>query len=219
MTRTRGQGQFITFEGGEGGGKSTQIERLAVWLRARAIAVVVTCEPGGTPGAERIRSLLVSGAVDAWTPMSEALLNYAARREHVERVIVPALAAGTWVLCDRFADSTMAYQGDGHRLGAQTIATLHRLTLGRFAPDLTLVLDIPVDLGLARAAARRGVETRYERMDPAFHARVRAGFRRIARNAPKRCALVDARADADAVERRIHRIVRERLLPQDTAAQ
>ncbi len=207
MTRSRARGRFITLEGGEGAGKSTQIRLLAQWLEARGVPVLTTREPGGTPGAERIRSLLVEGATDAWTPMTEALLNYAARHDHVTRVIRPALAAGTWVLSDRFSDSTMAYQGHGHALGQAAIAALHRAVLGRFKPDMTLILDIPVVQGLARAAARRGAETRYESMVEAFHHRVRAGFRAIARAEPGRCALIDARAQADVVHGRVARRV------------
>ena len=217
MTRRQARGRFVTLEGGEGAGKSTQIRMLAHWLQARGIPVLTTREPGGTAGAERIRSLLVEGATDAWTPMTEALLNYAARHDHVARVIGPALAAGTWVLSDRFADSTMAYQGHGHALGRPAIAALHRAVLGRFKPDLTLILDIPVAQGLARAAARRGVETRYENMVEAFHHRVRAGFRAIAREEPGRCALIDARADAEAVHRRVTRRVGRLLDPPPRA--
>ncbi|MBM3526371.1 MAG: dTMP kinase, partial [Alphaproteobacteria bacterium] len=148
MTMPR-RGRFVTFEGGEGGGKSTQIRQLAAWLAERGVAVTTTREPGGTEGGERIRALLVAGDVGAWKPMTEALLHYAARAEHVERVIAPALAAGRWVLCDRFADSTMAYQAYGHGLGRARIARLHAAVLGRFKPDLTFVFDIPVDRGLA----------------------------------------------------------------------
>jgi dTMP kinase len=143
--------------------------------------------------------------------LTEALLHYAARREHVVRVVEPALAAGAWVLSDRFADSTRAYQGWGHGLGVAAIDRLHRLALGAFRPDLTLILDLPIATGLARAAVRRGTETRYERMALDFHARVRRGFRAIARAEPRRCALVDARADIDVVAARIRRLVETRL--------
>lgn len=208
---TRGRGRFITFEGGEGAGKSTQVKLLAAWLVSRGIDVHTTREPGGTEGAERIRKLLVEGDVGAWTPMTEALLHYAARQEHVVRVVAPALAAGRWVLCDRFADSTLAYQGFGHRLGKAAMDRLHRAVLGRFKPDLTLILDLPVVDGLARAASRRGSETRYERMALEFHTRVRKGFRAIARAEPRRCALVDARADIAKIETRLRAIVETRL--------
>ncbi|MFO0291895.1 MAG: dTMP kinase, partial [Rhodospirillales bacterium] len=150
------RGRFVTFEGGEGAGKSTQLRFLAEWLEAQGLAVVTTREPGGTPGAERIRKLLVEGDADAWIPTTEALLHYAARVEHVERVVRPALAAGRWVLSDRFADSTMAYQGYGHRLGPARIAALHRAALGGFKPDLTLVLDQGVGGGPGPAARRPG---------------------------------------------------------------
>lgn len=207
----RGRGRFITFEGGEGAGKSTQIQLLATWLAVREIAVQTTREPGGTEGAERIRKLLVEGDIGAWTPMTEALLHYAARREHLIRVVEPALAAGNWVLCDRFADSTLAYQGFGHRLGRAPIEALHRIAIGRFKPDLTLVLDIPVAEGLDRAARRRGAETRYERMAIDFHARVRRGFRAIARAEPRRCVLLDARASIEELQRGIREAVTHRL--------
>lgn len=211
MSRGQRRGRFITFEGGEGAGKSTQIRLLASRLTERGLDVRVTREPGGTEGAERIRKLLVEGEIGAWTPLTEALLHYAARREHVVRVVEPALAAGAWVLSDRFADSTRAYQGWGHGLGVAAIDRLHRLALGAFRPDLTLILDLPIATGLARAAVRRGTETRYERMALDFHARVRRGFRAIARAEPRRCALVDARADIDVVAARIRRLVETRL--------
>lgn len=205
------RGRFITLEGGEGAGKSTQLPRLADALRAAGKAVLVTREPGGTGNAETIRRLLVSGETDAWLPMTEALLHFAARAEHVERVILPAIAAGTWVISDRFADSTMAYQGYGHRLGRAPVLALYRTVVGRFRPDLTLVFDVPVAEGLARASARRGAEDRYERMDRAFHERLRRGFRDIARREPRRCALIDATRPPDAVTARMLACVGQRL--------
>ena len=206
MTR----GKFITFEGGEGSGKSTQIQPLAGALTAAGIMVTVTREPGGAPGAEQIRTLLVNGDTGRWDPMSEALLHYAARREHLRHAILPALAEGRWVLCDRFADSTMAYQGYGHGLGRAVIAALHAAVVGDLAPDLTLILDLPVETGLARAASRGGAD-RYERMDRAFHQRLREGFLDIARREPARCAVIDAAAPADRVEAAIRTAVRDRL--------
>lgn len=206
-----GRGRFVTFEGGEGAGKSTQIRLLAAWLAEHGVDARMTREPGGTPGAERIRTLLVEGEAGDWTPMTEALLNYAARREHVARVIAPALAAGQWVLSDRFADSTMAYQGFGHGLGRKAIEALHRAAIGRLAPDLTIVLDIPVREGLARAAARRGREDRYENMETSFHERVRRGFRAIARREKRRCVLLDARLPPEALQEEIRRVVARRL--------
>lgn len=209
------RGLFITFEGGEGAGKSTQIARLAERLSGAGLDILATREPGGPPGAlpqaMAIRRLLVEGEPGTWSPQSEAMLNYTQRIEHVRRIIEPALARGTWVLCDRFADSTMAYQGYGHRLGRTFVERLHRLALGAFKPDLTLVFDLPVETGLKRALARAGAETRYERMDIAFHERLRRGFRAIARAEPKRCTLVDARGDVDAVTARIAATLKRRL--------
>ncbi|MBI1207343.1 MAG: dTMP kinase [Azospirillum sp.] len=193
------RGRFITLEGGEGAGKSTQLRRLAEALAERSLDLVVTREPGGAAGAEQIRRLLVEGEPGRWTPMTEALLHIAARRDHLERTIWPALEAGRWVLCDRFADSTMAYQGYGLGLGRDVVARLHQVAIGEFQPDLTVILDLPPDLGLARAEARRGTETRYERMEPAFHRRLRDGFLDIARRDPGRCAVVDATAPLDDV--------------------
>jgi dTMP kinase len=205
------KGRFLTFEGGEGVGKSTQIRYLAARLESSGVAVMVTREPGGAPGllaqASALRQLLVEGEPDAWSPESEALLNYAQRVEHVRRVIKPALANGTWVLCDRFADSTMAYQGYGHRLGPDFVKKLHRLVLGSFAPDLTLVFDLPLEVGLKRALSRAGAETRFERVGLEFHKRLRQGFRAIARQNPKRCRLVDASGDETTVAKRIERLV------------
>ena len=214
MPAKQAPGKFITFEGGEGAGKSTQSARLAERLRAQGIDPVLTREPGGAPGAEDIRALLVEGDPGRWTPMTEVLLHYAARLEHLERTVRPALKAGRWVISDRFADSTVAYQGYGHQLGRETIEKLHRLLLGDFAPDLTLVLDIPVAEGLARAGRRAGDsrENRYERMDGGFHERMRQGFRDIARLEPKRCVVVDGSRDLDAVAADIWTAVSTRLL-------
>ena len=205
------EARFITFEGGEGAGKSTQVGLLAAALRARGLGVVETREPGGSPGAEQIRTLLVDGAAERWLPLTEALLHSAARAEHLERTIRPALAAGHWVLCDRFTDSTLAYQGYGHRLGAAPVEALRSLVAGSPRPDLTLVIDLPVALGLARAAARAGGAARYEAMDAAFHERVREGFQAIARAEPERCAVIDGGEDPDAVHRAVCRVVAERL--------
>ncbi len=204
------RGKFITLEGGEGAGKSTVLAALADHLRSADIDVVMTREPGGTPGAEEIRRLLLDGSA-AWEPRSEALLHYVARIEHVEKVIRPALETGKWVISDRFADSTLAYQGFGHGLDRKWIARLHSLTLGRFGPDLTLILDLPPKVGLRRAASRRDGGNRYERLDAAFHARVRKGFRWIARHEPKRCVVVDATRDVDAVKQSILRVIDRRF--------
>ncbi len=204
-------GKFISFEGGEGGGKSTQAKRLADSLRNAGIDVVETREPGGAPGAEEIRKLLVTGAVDRWQPESEVLLNYAARVEHVATTIRPALAAGQWVISDRFFDSTTAYQGYGHGVDPNKIAALHQLFLGDFNPDLTLILDVPVDTGIERTKIRTGDENRYERMNSAFHERLRRGFTEIAEAAPSRCVVIDAGQTIDQVFAEISAVVGLRL--------
>lgn len=207
----RGKGTFITLEGGEGAGKSTHIRFLADHLSAHGVDVLTTREPGGAPGAELIRKLLVEGPPDAWDSTTEALLMFAARRDHLERTIRPALARGQWVISDRFADSSRAYQGYGHGVAHERIETLYRLAVGDFAPDLTIILDLPVAIGLARAVARRGVEDRFERFGPAFHERVREGFRAIAAAEPQRCALIDADAPIETVRARVLQVVTERL--------
>ena len=204
-------GKFITLEGGEGGGKSTQIARLKQALEGADVTVITTREPGGTPSGERIRALLVEGEPGSLSPTAEALLHFAQRAEHLERVIKPALARGAWVISDRFADSTMAYQGYGHRLGRKPIEALYKLVCGAFRPDLTVILDVPVEIGLERAASRRGTETRYERMDTSFHERLRKGFRDIARRDKKRCALIDASQGIDSVTAEILAAVTRRL--------
>ena len=204
-------GRFITLEGGEGAGKSTQIARLADWLRSRGRDVVSTREPGGSPGAELIRKLLVEGPAERWDGTTEALLHYAARRDHLRATVWPALERGAWVVSDRFADSTRAYQGYGYNLDLAMLDRLYEAAVGAFRPDLTLVLDLPVETGLARAAARRGPETRYESLPRDFHERVRAGFLEIAKRDPKRCAVIDATRDIDTIAAAIARVVADRL--------
>lgn len=207
-------GRFVTLEGGEGAGKSTQIGLLADWLLQQRIEVVRTREPGGSPGAEDIRRLLVEGDTGRWLPWSETLLFFAARYDHAERLIRPALAAGNWVVSDRFADSTRAYQGAAGGVAAGDIDRLYRLVLADFAPDLTIILDLPVETGLARAVARdRGSDGRFERMDESFHRRVRDGFHAIATAEPERCAIVDADAGIEIVAERIREVVARRLGP------
>ncbi len=209
------RGRFITVEGGEGVGKSTQVDRLADALHERGITAHRTREPGGSPGAEDIRQLLVSGETGRWDAMTEALLFFAARRDHLVTTVWPALERGAWVVSDRFADTTVAYQGYAHGLGRETIARLYALVVGEFAPDLTIILDAPVDVGLARAGARGG-DDRYERMAVAFHERLRAGFLEIARDEPERCIVIDASAAADAVHRAVLAAVVDRFgLDQD----
>jgi dTMP kinase len=169
-------GRFVTFEGGEGTGKSTQARALGERLRAAGHEVVLTREPGGTPGAEEIRALLVSGATDRWTAWTEACLVNAARADHVERLIRPALARGAWVICDRYIHSTLAYQGAGKGLATEALKTLHRLATDDLWPDLTLVLTLPPEQGLSRAASRAGGEARFEALGEGFHERVAAAF-------------------------------------------
>lgn len=208
-------GKFISLEGGEGAGKTTQIRLLADTLKGAGFDPVVTREPGGAPAAEVIRGLLVEGAVDRWRPMTEALLHFAARLEHVGKTIAPALEAGRWVLSDRFSDSTTAYQGYGHDLGQASMARLHELVLGDFQTDLTIILDIPVDIGLARAVTREAAdhagEDRYEHMELDFHRRLRDGFLDIARRNPERCSVIDAIADSDSIHRMIRGIIQNRF--------
>jgi dTMP kinase len=204
------RGRFITLEGGEGAGKSTQLKRLGERLRAFGLEVVATREPGGSPGAEAIRELVLNGAADRWSAVTETLLMYAARRDHIERVIEPALVRGAWVVCDRFADSTRAYQGAGGGTDPALIAALEAQVLGETRPDLTLIFDIPPETGLERAQARGG-EMRFESKGLAFHQRLREGFLAIARAEPGRCALIDASGSIDAVEAAVWAAVQDRL--------
>lgn len=205
-----GPGQFITLEGGEGAGKTTQICGLAESLKEAAVPVVCTREPGGAPGAERIRDILIDRAVEL-TPLAEAMLHNGARHEHLTRTIRPALARGDVVLCDRFADSTRVYQGFGLGLPDTDVDTLEHMVVGGTVPDLTLILDVPVDVGLTRAQGRGAHADRYEGMDLTFHERLREGYLTLARRAPERCAVIDADRDAQAVQADIRRTVRERL--------
>ena len=190
-------GLFITFEGGDGVGKSTHIQRLATRLRARGYEVVVTREPGGAPGAESIRELLVKGDVDRWGALSEALLMFAARAEHLRATITPALLRDAIVLCDRFSDSTMAYQGIAGGLGREAVAMLDALVVGDAGPDLTFVLHAQKGEGLARVGRRDGEETRFEDKGARFQEHVASAFQTIARENPARCILIDTSGDAD----------------------
>ena len=202
-------GLFITFEGGEGSGKSTQIRRLAQRLEAEGREVMITREPGGTPEAEAVRSLLVSGDVARWTPRSEALWTYAAREQHLEQVIRPALEAGRSVLCDRFMDSTRAYQGYAGGCDLAFIDALEKAIVGPTRPDLTLMFDLDPVLGLARAKSRGDAvaEDRYERKGLGFHQKLREGFLDILRREPRRCRLVDAAQPIDDVAADVWSIV------------
>lgn len=203
------RGRFISFEGGEGGGKSTQVRLLAERLRARGHEVVCTREPGGSTGAEALRALLVQGEVDRWSPTAETLILYAAREDHLQRTIRPALAAGAWVICDRFADSTRVYQGHAGRVPMDLVLAIERVTVGENRPDLTLILDLPAKVGLARVASRGNAADRFEKEGVAFHTKLRQGFKAIARAEPERCRLIDASADADAVTEAIRAAVVE----------
>jgi dTMP kinase len=204
------RGRLITFEGGEGAGKSTQSRHLRAALRAAGLEVIATREPGGTAGAEAIRALLVEGAPGRWSPLAETLLLLAARQDHVARVIEPALGGGRWVLCDRFIDSTRIYQGVAGALGLASIDRLHGLIFGDLRPDLTLILDLPVAAGLARRRAAAG-GNRFEQMDSAYHERVREGFLALARAEPERCRVIDALPPEDRVASRIRAAVQERF--------
>jgi len=200
MSKAQAPARFIAFEGGEGAGKSTQVQRLADALRARGQDVVTTREPGGSPGAEAIRGLLVSGDTARWSPETEALLINAARADHLARTIRPALAKGQWVICDRFADSTMAYQGHGMGLDRAWLEELRKRVVGDTEPGLTLVFDLPVDVGLGRAVASQ----RYEKMGRAFHDKLRSAFREIAAaNDGRKRAIIDAGGSEDEVAQRV----------------
>ena len=192
-------GRFITLEGGEGSGKSTQVKRLAAALEAKGIAALTTREPGGSPGAEEIRALMVQGEPGRWDPLTETLLLYAARADHVRRVIGPALLTDKWVISDRFNDSSFVYQGIGRGVPRETIRRIDSVVLDDFKPDFTLVLDIDVDTGLKRAGARGGKENRFENFDRNFHERLRQGFIEIAKRHPDRSALIDAAGTPDKV--------------------
>ena len=215
------RGRFITLEGGEGAGKSTQAQRLAAALAAAGLPVLRTREPGGTPGAERIRSLLLGHG--PWDPVAEAMMMFSARREHVVKVIRPFLDAGGWVVCDRFADSTLAYQG-AQGLPREVWAGLAGIALEGFSPDLTLVLDLPPEAGMARVGSRGAARTgglrtgqplaafdRYEMMGRRFHEAVRDGFLRIAEAEPARCVVLDASHGPDAVTGAMRAAVGARL--------
>ena len=211
-TASRGpRGRLITFEGGEGAGKSTQLSFLAETLRKRGVGVVETREPGGSPGAEAIRALLLDPENKGWPAMTEALLHFAARCDHMSRVVEPALASGKWVLCDRFTDSTMAYQGVAQGLGSSVIEQLSALTLKGRKPDLTIVLDLDPEIGLKRVSERGDAPTRYDLMDIAFHRRLREAFLMIVRSDPARCVVVDATYSEDFVAEMVSGAVTSRL--------
>jgi len=205
------RGRFITFEGGEGAGKSTQIRRLAAFLAELGIDVLVTREPGGSPGAEAIREVLLSGAAKAYGPFAETILFAAARDDHLETTIRPALAAGRWVLCDRFIDSTLAYQGVLGDVDPSLIRAIERVVVADTRPDLTVILDVPAVEGLRRVRARGEEADRYEQESAIFHARLRQAFLSIAEKEARRCVVIDGNRDPDAVTRDIVASVVDRL--------
>src|SRR5499427_5963944 len=209
-------GKFITFEGGEGTGKSTQAPLLAKRLSGIGIGVLLTREPGGSPGAEIIRHVLLSGAAKRLGPNAEALLFAAARADHLDTVIKPALQCGHWVICDRFLDSTRVYQGIVGKVDLPFIKGLEKLTVGASKPDLTFVLDLPAEIGLARAHARRGegVPDRFETEDFAYHQALNAAFRAIAAQEKRRCILVEANRPPERVAAEILQFVCKRLHPE-----
>ncbi len=209
------RGKFITFEGGEGTGKSTQAAMLALRLEALGIGVLLTREPGGSPGAEIIRHVLLSGAAKPFGPEAEAMLFAAARDDHIRCAILPALTAGKWVVCDRFADSTRVYQGTLGEVDGRFIKALDRVCVGDLNPDLTFILDVPVALGLERAALRRGGENpdRFEAEQIEFHEKLRQAYLALAAAEPERCVVIDAGAAKEAVAKRVWDTVNSRLEP------
>jgi dTMP kinase len=213
------RGRFITFEGGEGSGKSTQIKTLAERLNGAELRTIVTREPGGSPGAEIIRHLLLSGMGKLLGPEAETLLFAAARDDHVHAVIKPALDRGIWVLCDRFSDSTRVYQGRLGKVDPAVLNAMQRVTIGDLKPDLTIILDVPVDIGMQRAAARRGAGTpdRFEAEDIKFHEDLRDAYRQIAAAEPERCVLIDADAAARTVAARVWTAIRDRFMELDVS--
>jgi dTMP kinase len=206
------RGSFITFEGGEGSGKSTQVTRLAERLKLRGIDVVTTREPGGSPGAEAMRILLLNGVAKPLGPTAETMLFAAARDDHVHSTIEPALSSGAWVISDRFMDSTRVYQGALGNVDPRLIRALERVTIGDVVPDLTFILDVPVEVGMARVKGRGGERDRFEAEDLEFHVQLREAFRDAAQREPKRCVLIDASQNPDVVAVRIWMAVVERLL-------
>jgi len=206
-------GKLITFEGGEGAGKSTQVSLLVERLKSAGRHAVATREPGGSPAAEEIRETLLSGKIKSFGPFAEALLFSIARQDHVDTVISDALARGQWVVCDRFLDSTRAYQGVTGGVPAPVISALERLTLHGLMPNLTIVLDIPVEEGLARARRRRTTPDRFESQDFGQHERIRKAFLDIAEEEPARCVVIDARKPEALVAEDVWEAVAERLRP------
>lgn len=215
------RGRFITFEGGEGTGKSTQVRLLAQRLKAHGIDVVTTREPGGSLGAEVIRHVLLSGAAKPFGPAAEAILFAAARDDHLAETIRPALARGAWVISDRFADSTRVYQGVLGQVDPNLVKALERIIVGPDKPDLTLILDVPTNVGLRRAARRRAGASadRFEAEDVGYHERLRDAFRALAEQEPERCVLIDTTPPRDQVAETIWAAVQARLHPVPALAE
>ncbi len=214
----KARGKFVTFEGLDGCGKSTQLQNLAGMLRGEGFEVLTTREPGGTPIGERIRAILLDSATAGLAPLAELALMFASRAQQLEEVILPALHAGTWVLCDRFTDSSEAYQGGGRQLGSEAVLALHRVLCRGVQPDLTILMDSDVEASVARARRRNlapggaANENRFEQENRAFFQRVHEAYQAIARRQPRRVAMVDARRAIETVHADIVRLVRERLL-------
>lgn len=202
-TGARKSGRFLTFEGGEGAGKSTQTVLLAEYLRLKGEEVILTREPGGTDGAEMIRALLVSGDVNRWDPMTEALLMISARLDHWNKVIHPALQEGKWVICDRFSDSTIAYQGYGRGVDIPFLQKLHQDILPQATPDRTYIFDIDPKIGINRALNRHTSEVRFEKMAQDFHDRMRHGYLDIAHQNPHRCLIINANDEVTSIHKKI----------------
>jgi dTMP kinase len=219
VKKAPGRGRFITFEGGEGSGKSTQIKTLAERLKATKLRTLVTREPGGSPGAEIIRHLVLSGMGKLLGPEAETLLFAAARDDHVRTVIKPALNQGIWVLCDRFADSTRVYQGRLGNVAPSVLNAMERVTIGDLKPDLTIILDVPVEIGMQRAAKRRGsaAPDRFEAEDVKFHQELRDAYRQIAAAEPQRCVLIDTTAEPATVAANIWAALRDRFFATGAA--
>lgn len=211
-------GLFITFEGGEGAGKTTQARKLNEYLEGKGFEVVLTREPGGTPEAEKIRDLLVQRDSGNWTPITECVLFFAARQMHIETLIKPALADGKIVICDRFTDSTRAYQGHGRDFDLEKIEAINNLVIDNFEPDLTLIFDLPVEEGLkrslaqkARASGLESTEDKFEKLDRDFHEKMRQGYLTIAKENAHRCSVIDAGRSPDEISPDIIAIVESRL--------
>ena len=203
--------RFISFEGGEGAGKSTQVSNLAKAFKKQNIPVVTSREPGGSPGAEEIRDLLVSGSPSRWHPKTELLLNYAARIEHVSRLLKPAIDQGIWAITDRFFDSTFAYQGFGHGIDLSELETIHSISLEKFKPDLSILLDLSVSEGLSRAKRRDNLENRYEKMNKEFHERVRQGFLKLSAAEPDRFVVIDASQPIDKISEQVREFINQKF--------